>query len=36
VNAIGTIVFAVSITFVLIAEFILFGGGEGRERARWS
>jgi spermidine/putrescine transport system permease protein len=35
VNAIGTIVFAVSITFVLIAELILFRG-EGRERARWA
>jgi spermidine/putrescine transport system permease protein len=35
VNAIGTIAFAVSITFVLLAEFVLFRHGEGRERARW-
>jgi spermidine/putrescine transport system permease protein len=35
VNAIGTIVFAVSITFVLLAEFVLFRHAEARERARW-
>jgi spermidine/putrescine transport system permease protein len=35
VNAIGTIVFAVSITFVLIAELLLFRASGERERARW-
>jgi spermidine/putrescine transport system permease protein len=35
VNAIGTIAFAVSITFVLVAELVLFRNGDGRERARW-
>ena len=35
VNAIGTIAFAVSITFVVVAEFILFRNDDGRERARW-
>jgi spermidine/putrescine transport system permease protein len=35
VNAIGTIVFAVSITFVLLAEFVLFRHAEARERTRW-
>jgi spermidine/putrescine transport system permease protein len=35
VNAIGTIVFAVSITFVLIAELVLFRHRDVRESARW-
>jgi spermidine/putrescine transport system permease protein len=35
VNAIGTIVFAVSISFVLVAEFVLFRHADGREAARW-
>jgi spermidine/putrescine transport system permease protein len=35
VNAIGTIVFAVSITFVLIAELVLFRHHDERESARW-
>jgi spermidine/putrescine transport system permease protein len=35
VNAIGTIAFAVSITFVLLAEFLLFRGERERERALW-
>jgi spermidine/putrescine transport system permease protein len=35
VNAIGTLVFAVSITFVLIAELVLFRHGDGREPGRW-
>jgi spermidine/putrescine transport system permease protein len=35
VNAIGTIAFAFSITFVLIAEFVLFRHADGGERARW-
>jgi spermidine/putrescine transport system permease protein len=35
VNAIGTIVFAVSITFVLIAELVLFRHRDEPESARW-
>jgi spermidine/putrescine transport system permease protein len=35
VNAIGTIAFAVSITFVVVAEIILFRHVDQGERARW-
>jgi spermidine/putrescine transport system permease protein len=35
VNAIGTIAFSVSITFVVLAEFVLFRHADGRERAGW-
>jgi spermidine/putrescine transport system permease protein len=35
VNAIGTIAFSVSITFVVLAEFVLFRQADGRERAGW-
>jgi len=35
VNAIGTVVFAVSITFVLLAEMLFFRGSRDRQRAEW-
>jgi spermidine/putrescine transport system permease protein len=35
VNAIGTIAFAVSITFVVLAEVVLFRRADGREQVGW-
>jgi spermidine/putrescine transport system permease protein len=35
VNAIGTVAFAVSITFVLLAEFLFFRGARDRQHAEW-
>jgi spermidine/putrescine transport system permease protein len=35
VNAIGTIAFAVSITFVILAEVVLFRRADGREQVGW-